>query len=180
MNTVDFLVVPFIYDKSYLSILILFVWIFFEIKIGKDIYLLAKNSYIMEKKSEEVLLKYKNTYFHEFLNSENKIQYKSYIQQKMDKKLEFNWIMLNIMIFLGLIGTIVGIIITFYPFINEENNLQITNIKNILPTIFSGLGVAFFPSLASAIFCTLMIVSDRILQNSISYFMNKFKEKSEK
>lgn len=143
--------IPFIYDKSYISIVIFLLWLFFDFKIGKELLYIGLLSQKMRKN-------------HEIINDD--------IEKKLNKKLEFNWIAMNIMVFMGLIGTIVGIIITFYPFIVDVSMISTDAIKNVLPIIFSGLGIAFFPSLVSAIFSVNLIISDRILQNNISYFLH--------
>lgn len=151
LNNFGLFLIPFIYDKSYISIVIFLLWLFFDFKIGKELLYLG----FLAKKARKNIQVFDDS-----------------IEQKLDKKLEFNWIALNIMVFMGLIGTIIGIIITFYPFIANVSLISADKIKDILPVIFSGLGVAFFPSLVSAIFSVNLIITDRILQNNISYVLN--------
>jgi uncharacterized membrane protein YecN with MAPEG domain len=66
------------------------------------------------------------------------------------------FIFMEVLIWLGLIGTILGIILTFYPFISGTIIINAGNVQQTLSVIFKGVGSAFFPSIVSAI-CSLYL-----------------------
>lgn len=73
------------------------------------------------------------------------------------------YIFTEVLIWLGLIGTILGIILTFYPFISGTVIINSGNVQQTLDVIFKGVGSAFFPSIASAICSLFLKGSDYLL-----------------
>jgi hypothetical protein len=86
---------------------------------------------------------------------------------------------LMIILFSGFIGTVIGIIWTFLPFMDPNNPLDLTNIQAHLPTVFGGVGAAFFPSAFSAVYSLFMLFNDRLLSrgsNDLTYVITTISE----
>jgi hypothetical protein len=80
----------------------------------------------------------------------------------------------NLIVFFGLFGTIVGIIMTFWPYMQAGNvGNMILKIQSELGAVFSGVGAAFYPSAFAAIACIFLIINDRILMLATSELIDK-------
>jgi hypothetical protein len=79
------------------------------------------------------------------------------------EKNSFPYLAIEIILYAGLVGTILGIIMTFYPFMDPAHPLDLTKIQANLPTVFGGVGAAFLPSLFSAVLAVFMTFNNKIL-----------------
>lgn len=82
-------------------------------------------------------------------------------------------------ILLGLVGTVVGIILTFYPFLDATVIIDVNRIKESLGLIFAGVGAAFYPSAFSAIICVFLQFLDKILSIASAEIVDEITNLSE-
>lgn len=68
-------------------------------------------------------------------------------------------------VWFGIFATIVGIILSFLPFLSE--GLTADTIKNNMTTFFSGVAVAFIPTAISFVFKIALDISTEILSRAI-------------
>ncbi len=191
----------FQYDKSHLSFVILAWWIIAEAVIGTNIWNQTKEFKALENFKKQMvhiqnltdlvqLSCYKNTIvamhvsyiLNRYKNSKNPVdqtQMASALERRLMNRSSFGWLAANLMVFLGLLGTVIGIVLTFWPFIDITTSLDVTKIQMHLSSIFSGVGAAFFPSIYSAVFCVFILISDRIFNNSTHKLLNDLTEFSE-
>jgi hypothetical protein len=85
------------------------------------------------------------------------------LSDRIFEKNSFSYLSKEIVLFSGLVGTIIGIILTFYPFMDPAHPLDLTNIQNNLPAVFGGVGAAFFPSAFSAVYAVFLTFNDKLL-----------------
>ena len=184
----------FFYDKSYLSFVILAWWAIAETVIGLNVWNQAKEFKALENFKKQIMIdknlaralmmpEYKNTLvatYSEYLlrrnmNSKQPIdqtQMAAALERRLMNRSSFGWLASNLMVFLGLLGTVIGIVLTFWPFIDTTVVIDVARIQTHLSSIFSGVGAAFFPSIYSAVFCMFILISDRIFNNSTHKLLN--------
>jgi biopolymer transport protein ExbB/TolQ len=85
------------------------------------------------------------------------------VSDDLENKHNIAYVFTEILIWLGLIGTILGIILTFLPFISGQVTIDGNNVQQTLALLFKGVGSAFFPSIAAAIASLLLKGSDYLL-----------------
>lgn len=87
----------------------------------------------------------------------------STLGEKIYAKNSFASTAASVVIYLGILGTVIGIIITFWPFIDTQVVLDVPKIQQNLGQVFSGVGAAFFPSAVAYLYNIFLILDDRLL-----------------
>jgi len=126
--------------------------------------------------NNSLVVKYATYIVHRHKNSKQSLdqtQMAAALERKLMNQNSFGWLASNLMVFLGLLGTVIGIVLTFWPFIDTSMVIDIARIQTHLSSIFAGVGAAFFPSIYSAIFCVFILISDRISNNSTHALLNE-------
>jgi biopolymer transport protein ExbB/TolQ len=184
----------FQYDKSYLSFVILGWWVIAEAVIGLNVWSQTREFRALESfkkqlavdnnlKSVLMMPQFENTLVakhvdyivRRYENSKQSVdqtQMAAALERRLMNRNSFGWLASNLMVFLGLLGTVIGIVLTFWPFIDTTTAIDIARIQTHLSSIFAGVGAAFFPSIYSAIFCVFILISDRISNNSTHTLLN--------
>ncbi len=88
----------------------------------------------------------------------------------------YGWFMSDLMIRLGLLGTVVGLIISFMPFIERAftgGSFDPKQIQGIISELFQGIAAAFFTTAAGIIFGTFTSISSRIYDSGIHAITDK-------
>jgi len=185
----------FQYDKSYLSFVILGWWVVAESVIGLNVWNQTRefkclngfkkqlaignnlNSVLaMPQFNNSLVANYAAYMLRRYENSKqsfDQTQMAAALERKLMNRNSFGWLASNLIVFLGLLGTVIGIVLTFWPFINTSVAIDIARIQTHLSSIFAGVGAAFFPSIYSAIFCVFILISDRISNNSTHALLNE-------
>jgi biopolymer transport protein ExbB/TolQ len=193
--------IGFVYDKSYLSYVIFAWWAIAEAVFATNLWNQSREFSMLSQFREQlqqtkdldlVMLEPKfkgslvqshvNYIRQRYFNSKQPVDQNQLIaalERRLMNLNSFGWLASNLMVFLGLLGTVIGIVLTFYPFIDNNTAIDIARIQSHLSSIFSGVGAAFFPSIYSAIFCIFILISDRISNNSTYRLLNELATFSE-
>lgn len=76
---------------------------------------------------------------------------------------------------LGLVGTVVGIIMTFWPYMTGTA-VDLTQIQNLLPLVFSSVGAVFFPTVYTAICSLFLVMNERLMDSGLTTLSNTISE----
>ena len=87
------------------------------------------------------------------------------LQEKLFDRNSWGFHAAQMLLMFGLIGTILGIILTFWPFLSTTQVLNITAIQENLSKVFAGVGAALFPSAFSAVYAVLSMFNDKMLNS---------------
>jgi len=194
-------------DVSLISPLILLIFAIFTIKIGievfylKDTYcnLLILDNYIVnnKEKSVEAVNIIKNSQKHldkyvceHFLSlsrindnkninlATNKKELCKIFEYKLTKSLNLGWFIVDLLLKLGLIGTVIGFILMLTS-ITIIENFDLTMMQDLLQKMSGGMKVALYTTLTGLITSILLSFQYKFLENKIFdiiSLINKFTE----
>tara|TARA_B100000965_G_scaffold397847_2_gene415017 strand:- start:2331 stop:3050 length:720 start_codon:yes stop_codon:yes gene_type:complete len=171
-------------DASYITSLILLIFIYFSINVGIELYHLRVrylNIYnllsVSKNKSKEEI----NLILQQFLNSkhsddqsiytyitakENNESSKENFEYSLTSKLNTGWLVADGLLKLGLIGTVIGFIIMLSA-ITEIDGFDFTMMKDMLQNMSKGMEVALYTTLSGLVSSVLLSMQYSYLEHYI-------------
>ena len=171
-------------DASYITSLILLIFIYFSINVGIELYHLRVrylNIYnllsVSKNKSKEEI----NLILQQFLNSkhsddqsiytyitakENNESSKENFEYSLTSKLNIGWLVADGLLKLGLIGTVIGFIIMLSA-ITEIDGFDFTMMKDMLQNMSKGMEVALYTTLSGLVSSVLLSMQYSYLEHYI-------------
>ena len=178
-------------DVSYLSSIILFIFFFFTIKLGyelyhfKEIYLNTisfsnnlssnlKNVAIQNFNSLDklnnnesiVIVKYIKTVGIFSLQKKEINEIKNNFENNITSKLEASWFVVDLLLKLGLIGTVIGFIIMLSA-ITEIENFDLSLMNELLQSMSGGMKVALYTTLTGLITSILLSMQCKYFESLV-------------
>ena len=171
-------------DASYITSLILLIFIYFSINVGIELYHLRERylnisnllSVSKNKSKEEI-----NLILQQFLNSkhsddqsiytyitakENNESSKENFEYSLTSKLNTGWLVADGLLKLGLIGTVIGFIIMLSA-ITEIDGFDFTMMKDMLQNMSKGMEVALYTTLSGLVSSVLLSMQYSYLEHYI-------------
>ena len=178
-------------DVSYISSIILSIFFFFTIKLGhqlyyfKDIYLniilllnnissdtkrdvLQNFIHLQKPNNYENIIIVKYIYSVVSLTQKNKdtSELKNGFENDLTSKLETGWFVVDLLLKLGLIGTVVGFIIMLSAIIEIEN-FDLTLMNALLQSMSGGMKVALYTTLTGLVTSILLSMQYKYLESLV-------------
>ncbi|MFQ5993480.1 MAG: MotA/TolQ/ExbB proton channel family protein [Acidiferrobacterales bacterium] len=85
----------------------------------------------------------------------------------------------NILVFLGLIGTVIGFIVALSG-VNPESSSSVENIAPMVATLINGMSIALYTTLLGAVLHVWLMVNHRILASGTMHLYNGIVELGER
>ncbi len=171
-------------DASYITSLILLIFIYFSINVGIELYHLRERylnisnllSVSKNKSKKEI-----NLILQQFLNSkhsddqsiytyitakENNESSKENLEYSLTSKLNIGWLVADGLLKLGLIGTVIGFIIMLSA-ITEIDGFDFTMMKDMLQNMSKGMEVALYTTLSGLVSSVLLSMQYSYLEHYI-------------
>tara|TARA_Y100000992_G_scaffold285857_1_gene237202 strand:- start:259 stop:978 length:720 start_codon:yes stop_codon:yes gene_type:complete len=171
-------------DASYITSLILLIFIYFSINVGIELYHLRERylnisnllSVSKNKSKKEI-----NLILQQFLNSkhsddqsiytyitakENNESSKENFEYSLTSKLNIGWLVADGLLKLGLIGTVIGFIIMLSA-ITEIDGFDFTMMKDMLQNMSKGMEVALYTTLSGLVSSVLLSMQYSYLEHYI-------------
>ncbi len=171
-------------DASYITSLILLIFIYFSINVGIELYHLRERylnisnllSVSKNKSKKEI-----NLILEQFLNSkhsddqsiytyitakENNESSKENFEYSLTSKLNIGWLVADGLLKLGLIGTVIGFIIMLSA-ITEIDGFDFTMMKDMLQNMSKGMEVALYTTLSGLVSSVLLSMQYSYLEHYI-------------
>ena len=171
-------------DASYITSLILLIFIYFSINVGIELYHLRERylnisnllSVSKNKSKKEI-----NLILQQFLNSkhsddqsiytyitakENNESSKENFEYSLTSKLNTGWLVADGLLKLGLIGTVIGFIIMLSA-ITEIDGFDFTMMKDMLQNMSKGMEVALYTTLSGLVSSVLLSMQYSYLEHYI-------------
>ena len=185
-------------DSSYLSFLIVAVYIVAEIYLGRQTYLLSSELHILEEFVENIKgnklthidVKFGNTIigtnnhiitlkesilsshiarlYKRGIHSQNEQTLSGMLTGSILNKVELGTFFANLLISIGMFGTMAGLIMAFAPFIGSIMGFDLSNAQVFLVHIFSGVGTAFFTTATGMFLSIILQINTQHLYSSCS------------
>ena len=171
-------------DASYITSLILLIFIYFSINVGIELYHLRVrylNIYNLLSVSKNKSKKEINLILQQFLNSkhsddqsiytyitakENNESSKENFEYSLTSKLNTGWLVADGLLKLGLIGTVIGFIIMLSA-ITEIDGFDFTMMKDMLQNMSKGMEVALYTTLSGLVSSVLLSMQYSYLEHYI-------------
>ena len=149
-------------DKSKISMVIASLWIFSSIYwlyLSKVISSERNSFEGMDFSNEKLIV---SRFFNSLKENENKDVLINAFESEFEKKISYGIIASDIVLKLGLLGTIIGFILMLRP-IAELNSTSPEDLKIALASMSSGMAVALYTTLTGLIVSTLLRVQFHVL-----------------
>ncbi|MBH44182.1 MAG: hypothetical protein CMD88_01825 [Gammaproteobacteria bacterium] len=186
LHQVGFIKDLFISDISYISSLILFLFIIFTIKVGLTLYHIKNtNKYLSSLLTNTTIEDLENlqktsdipdNFFNKcitkhLINSLNHTddttdELNKIFEFKITKPLEIGWLMSDLLLKLGLIGTVIGFIIMLNS-VTLIENFDLTMMQDLLKQMSGGMKVALYTTLTGLITSILLSTQYKYLEEKI-------------
>ncbi len=173
-------------DVSNISIVILLIFIFFSIKVGSLLYKVKDSFYnliILSTSNEYNNIKNiiqqmnkSNNYYDICILNQLKILYTNDIKDRKDinevfeykftKDIDLGWFIVDLLIKLGLIGTVIGFIIMLSSIALIED-FDLSLMQSLLKNMSSGMMVALYTTLTGLLSSIILSFQNKYLENII-------------
>ena len=173
-------------DVSNISIVILLIFIFFSIKVGSLLYKVKDSFYnliILSTSNEYNNIKNiiqqmnkSNNYYDICILNQLKIFYTNDIKDRKDinevfeykftKDIDLGWFIVDLLIKLGLIGTVIGFIIMLSSIAVIED-FDLSLMQSLLKNMSSGMMVALYTTLTGLLSSIILSFQNKYLENII-------------
>ena len=173
-------------DVSNISIVILLIFIFFSIKVGSLLYKVKDSFYnliILSTSNEYNNIKNiiqqmnkSNNYYDICILNQLKILYTNDIKDRKDinevfeykftKDIDLGWFIVDLLIKLGLIGTVIGFIIMLSS-ITLIEDFDLSLMQSLLKNMSSGMMVALYTTLTGLLSSIILSFQNKYLENII-------------
>jgi hypothetical protein len=173
-------------DVSNISIVILLIFIFFSIKVGSLLYKVKDSFYnliILSTSNEYNNIKNiiqqmnkSNNYYDICILDQLKIFYTNDIKDRKDinevfeykftKDIDLGWFIVDLLIKLGLIGTVIGFIIMLSSIALIED-FDLSLMQSLLKNMSSGMMVALYTTLTGLLSSIILSFQNKYLENII-------------
>ncbi|MBS83102.1 MAG: hypothetical protein CMD65_03095 [Gammaproteobacteria bacterium] len=173
----------FISDISYISSLILILFTIFTFKVGREIYYImntaiklddiSTNNYNLT--SNSIKIQYSDNFFYDcVINHMSRYKLKSGINDELNKNFEFEitkpleigWLMSDLLLKLGLIGTVIGFIIMLNS-VTLIENFDLTMMQDLLKKMSGGMKVALYTTLTGLVTSILLSMQYKYMEEKI-------------
>lgn len=191
-------------DVSFISPLIILIFIFFTIHVGYILYnlkttykncLLFKDECSLSKKENKSHInnfKSSNNYFltsiyQHFMNlsqsmnkndthkNSSKKELSAIFEYKFTKILETGWFVSDFLLKLGLVGTVIGFILMLNS-VTLIENFDLTMMQNLLQQMSGGMKVALYTTLSGLISSILLSLQYKYLEDKLLNILNMINE----
>jgi len=136
------------YDLTYLSTIIIMVWLFTEVVGGIQLVSLSQKITLL-KKGQNI---------------------GSVDPETLWNRHSFVSFMSEIIVAAGIFGTVIGVILSLMPFFGLSN-FDINTVQPHLLKMFSGIAIAFFPTAISILLKIFLDFHSRLHQNAVIDFL---------
>tara|TARA_Y100000996_G_C22491351_1_gene630329 strand:- start:422 stop:1033 length:612 start_codon:yes stop_codon:yes gene_type:complete len=167
-------------DFTYISILIFVIFIVSTIRIGihlkkVDSVLFIFNDQLFKNDTEKLLVSLhknkSNNYYsscvHSYCTSElNFVNKDDDFELRMSKCSDAGWYIVDLLIKLGLVGTVIGFIIMLSSIVTIEN-FDLSLMQTLLQKMSAGMMIALYTTLTGLVSSILLAFQNKMLEDSI-------------
>ena len=191
MHQLGFLTLMLFNDISHISSLIIFIFFIFTLNVGmellfiKDRYLnielflenlssnskkdAVKNILYLEKSNHDgdiIIAKYITSIITLASNNKESKEARSSFENDLTAKLETGWFVVDLLLKLGLVGTVIGFIIMLSA-ITEIENFDFTLMNKLLQNMSDGMKVALYTTLTGLVTSILLSMQYKYLETLV-------------
>tara|TARA_Y100000389_G_scaffold202693_1_gene248784 strand:- start:5373 stop:6116 length:744 start_codon:yes stop_codon:yes gene_type:complete len=188
MHQLGFLTLILFNDISHISSLIIFIFFIFTLKVGMELFFIkdrylnielflenlsanskkdaAKNIFYFEKSNHHddiVIAKYITSIITLVSNNKESKEARNSFENDLTAKLETGWFVVDLLLKLGLIGTVIGFIIMLSA-ITEIENFDFTLMNTLLQNMSDGMKVALYTTLTGLVTSILLSMQYKYLE----------------
>lgn len=191
MHQLGFLTLMLFNDISHISSLIIFIFFIFTLKVGMELFFIkdrylnielflenlssnskkdaVKNIFYFEKSNHDddiIIAKYITSII--ALNSSNREskEVRNSFENDLTAKLETGWFVVDLLLKLGLVGTVIGFIIMLSA-ITEIENFDFTLMNTLLQNMSDGMKVALYTTLTGLVTSILLSMQYKYLETFV-------------
>ena len=191
MHQLGFLTLMLFNDISHISSLIIFIFFIFTLKVGMELFLIkdryltielflenlssnskkdaVKNILYFEKSNHDgdiIIAKYITSIITLNSNSRESKEVRNSFENDLTAKLETGWFVVDLLLKLGLVGTVIGFIIMLSA-ITEIENFDFTLMNTLLQNMSDGMKVALYTTLTGLVTSILLSMQYKYLETLV-------------
>ena len=188
MHQLGFLTLMLFNDISHISSLIILIFFIFTLKVGMELFFIkdrylnielflenlsanskkdaAKNIFYFEKSNHHddiVIAKYITSIITLVSNNKESKEVRNSFENDLTAKLETGWFVVDLLLKLGLVGTVIGFIIMLSA-ITEIENFDFTLMNTLLQNMSDGMKVALYTTLTGLVTSILLSMQYKYLE----------------
>ena len=188
MHQLGFLTLMLFNDISHISSLIIFIFFIFTLKVGMELFFIkdrylnielflenlssnskkdaVKNILYFEKSNHDgdiIIAKYIKSIITLNSNSRESKEVRNSFENDLTAKLETGWFVVDLLLKLGLVGTVIGFIIMLSA-ITEIENFDFTLMNILLQNMSDGMKVALYTTLTGLVTSILLSMQYKYLE----------------
>ena len=188
MHQLGFLTSMLFNDISHISSLIIFIFFIFTLKVGMELFFIkdrclnielflenlssnskkdaVKNILYFEKSNHDgdiIIAKYVISIITLNSNSKESKEVRNSFENDLTAKLETGWFVVDLLLKLGLVGTVIGFIIMLSA-ITEIENFDFTLMNTLLQNMSDGMKVALYTTLTGLVTSILLSMQYKYLE----------------
>ena len=191
MDQLGFLTLMLFNDISHISSLIIFIFFIFTLKVGMELFFIkdrylnielflenlssnskkdaVKNILYFEKSNHDgdiIISKYIISIITLNSNSRESKEVRNSFENDLTAKLETGWFVVDLLLKLGLVGTVIGFIIMLSA-ITEIENFDFTLMNTLLQNMSDGMKVALYTTLTGLVTSILLSMQYKYLETLV-------------
>jgi hypothetical protein len=191
MHQLGFLTLMLFNDISHISSLIIFIFFIFTLKVGMELFFIkdrylnielflenlssnskkdaVKNILYFEKSNHDgdiIIAKYITSIITLNSNSRESKEVRNSFENDLTAKLETGWFVVDLLLKLGLVGTVIGFIIMLSA-ITEIENFDFTLMNTLLQNMSDGMKVALYTTLTGLVTSILLSMQYKYLETFV-------------
>jgi len=163
-------------DISYISSLIVSIFIFYLFRGGYYLYVL-RNAIDNLNRND---LRLNNNIFMDILdeykvsssNNSNKKPFQEELKLRLYEIVDNGFFVADILLKLGIVGTVIGFIIMLSS-LSTIDEMNLSKMNNLLLSMSSGMKVALYTTLSGLICSILLTIQNNFFENKINFFISK-------
>ena len=163
-------------DISYISSLIVSIFIFYLFRGGYYLYVLRNAIDNLDRND----LRLNNNIFVDILdeykvsssNNSNKKPFQEELKLRLYEIVDNGFFVADILLKLGIVGTVIGFIIMLSS-LSTIDEMNLAKMNNLLLSMSSGMKVALYTTLSGLICSILLTIQNNFFENKINFFISK-------
>ena len=163
-------------DISYISSLIVSIFIFYLFRGGYYLYILRNAIDNLDRND----LRLNNNIFVDILdeykvsssNNSNKKPFQEELKLRLYEIVDNGFFVADILLKLGIVGTVIGFIIMLSS-LSTIDEMNLAKMNNLLLSMSSGMKVALYTTLSGLICSILLTIQNNFFENKINFYISK-------